>query len=93
MIGQLTMNEKYVIIGKNASGEIRYLAYDRGSGGYPYWSSDFTPKIFDSLEKAEEALSDDINWLQKYTSSFKPVEVRLTKIVLETIDEKYRILI
>ena len=87
------MNEKYVIIGKNASGEIRYLAHDISSGGYPYWSTDFTPKIFDSLDKAEKALYDDIEWLQKYTSSFKPVEVRLTKIVLETIDEKYRILI
>lgn len=82
------MNEKYVIIGKNANGEIRYLAYDIGSGGYPYWSTDFTPKIFDSLDKAEGAFSDDIKWLQRYTSSFKPVEIQLTKIVLETIDKK-----
>ena len=35
-MGEIIMNEKYVIIGKNASGEIRYLAYDRGLDGYPY---------------------------------------------------------
>lgn len=87
------MNEKYVIIGKNMSGEIRYLARDNSSGGYPYWTTIFAPKIFESLDAAEEAFSEDIEWMQKYTSGFKPVEVRLTKIVLETIDNKYRILI
>lgn len=80
----ITLKKSYMLTAINKAGQRVYYDTDSHSGGYPYWSTFYNNRTFESLDKIPTFAGTD--YMRRDVTTIEVLEVKVQAKVVQTTE-------